>query len=46
MKCFVEKYATVHRYETAKIRNISKLFAHLLFTNAIDWRILKCITLT
>lgn len=46
MKCFVDKYATIHRYETAKIRNISKLFAHLFFTNAIDWRILKCITLT
>lgn len=46
MKCFVDKYATIHRYETAKIRNLSKFFAHLFFTNAIDWRILKCITLT
>jgi pre-mRNA-splicing factor CWC22 len=46
MKCFVDKYVTMHRYDTSKIRNCSKLFAHLLYTNAIDWRILKCITLT
>lgn len=46
MKCFVNKYTTMHQYETAKIRNIAKFFAHLLFTNAIDWRILKCIVLT
>jgi pre-mRNA-splicing factor CWC22 len=46
MKCFVDKYVTMHRYDTSKIRNIAKLFAHLLYSNAIDWRILKCITLT
>lgn len=46
MKVFMDSYATIHRYETAKIRNASKFFAHLFYTDAIDWRVLKCITLT
>jgi pre-mRNA-splicing factor CWC22 len=45
MKCFVDKYSTMHRYDTSKIRNIAKLFSHLLYSHAIDWRILKCIKL-
>lgn len=46
MKCFVETYTLIHRHETNKIRNSSKLFAHILYTDAIDWRILNCIELT
>lgn len=46
MKCFVELYSSIHRYETAKIRNSAKFFAHLFYTDSIDWRILACITLT
>ena len=46
MKCFVDKYATMHRYDTSKIRNVAKFFSHLLYSLAIDWRIIKCITLT
>jgi pre-mRNA-splicing factor CWC22 len=46
MKTFVETYAVIHRYDTNKIRNAAKFFAHLLYTEAIDWRILKCIVLT
>jgi len=32
MKCFVDKYATMHRFDTSKIRNVAKFFAHLLFS--------------
>jgi len=46
MKCFVETYTYIHRHDTGKIRNAAKFFAHLLYTDAIDWRILNCITLT
>ena len=44
--CFAKHYETIHRLETNKLRNLAKLFAHLLFTNAIDWGVLKCINLT
>jgi len=46
MKSFVETYALIHRHETNKIRNTSKFFAHLLYTEVIDWRILSCINLS
>jgi pre-mRNA-splicing factor CWC22 len=46
MKGFVNSFAYVHRLETGRIRNCAKLFAHLFFTDAIDWRVLNCITLT
>jgi pre-mRNA-splicing factor CWC22 len=34
---FYEKYITVHRLETNKIRNIARLFAHLLANDAVRW---------
>lgn len=46
MKCFVELYSSIHRFETAKIRNSAKFYAHLFYTDSIDWRIFACITLT
>lgn len=46
LKCFVEKYTKIHRYQTSQLRNIAKLFAHLLFTDTIDWKVLSCIQLT
>lgn len=46
MKAFIHSYTYIHRLETNKIRNCAKLFAHLFFTESIDWRVLKCITLT
>lgn len=46
LKCFVEKYTKIHRYQTNQLRNIAKLFAHLLFTDTIDWKVLSCIQLT
>ena len=38
---FIQKYATAHRLEVNKIRNCAKLFAHLLYTNAVDWACLS-----
>lgn len=38
-------YEAVHRFETNKIRNIAKFFAHLLTTESIDWTCLNCIKL-
>jgi len=36
----------VHRLEQAKLRNLACFFAHLLYTNALDWSVLNCILLT
>lgn len=36
-EAFNSTYATVHRLETGKIRNVARLFAHLLFTDAVPW---------
>lgn len=43
---FIENYTVIHRLQTNKIRNVSKLFAHLLLTEALDWHVLRCVTLT
>ena len=43
--CFKEQYATIHRLETNKLRNMAKFFAHLLFTDALPWTCLECIRL-
>lgn len=40
------QYATIHRYETNRLRNIAKLFAHLLASDAFDWTVLAYIRLT
>ena len=44
--CFVEQYTTVHRLETNKLRNVAKLFAHLLATDGLPWAVLGVIRLT
>jgi pre-mRNA-splicing factor CWC22 len=38
-------YDTIHRFETNKLRNVAKLFAHLLITDAISWNVLSHIKL-
>lgn len=43
---FQEQFVTVHRLETNKLRNIGKLFAHLLLTDAISWSIMSQIRIT
>ncbi|ESP01900.1 hypothetical protein LOTGIDRAFT_138828, partial [Lottia gigantea] len=42
---FKEQYETIHRLETGKLRNCSKFFAHLLYTDAISWGVMCCISL-
>ena len=44
-KIFEDSYNTCHRFEIGKLRNVSKLFAHLLFTDAISWEVLAVIHL-
>lgn len=43
---FRDSYATVHRFEVTKLRNLSRLCAHLLHTDAISWMVLSDIKLT
>eukprot|EP00357_Protocruzia_adherens_P001393 CAMPEP_0115004928 /NCGR_PEP_ID=MMETSP0216-20121206/19549_1 /TAXON_ID=223996 /ORGANISM="Protocruzia adherens, Strain Boccale" /LENGTH=935 /DNA_ID=CAMNT_0002371119 /DNA_START=97 /DNA_END=2905 /DNA_ORIENTATION=- len=45
-KLFVKHYLKIHRYETNRIRNIAKLYGHLLYSDAIDWTVLQCVRLT
>lgn len=42
---FKSCYDTIHRFETCKLRNVAKLFSHLLFTDAIPWTVLEHIKL-
>lgn len=44
-KIFKDTYVTTHRLDTNKLRNVSKFFAHLLFTDAISWEVLEIIKL-
>jgi pre-mRNA-splicing factor CWC22 len=43
---FVEQYSTSHRLDTTKLRNVAKFFAHLLFSDALPWTVLKHVRLT
>ncbi|KAI9494632.1 MIF4G-domain-containing protein [Zychaea mexicana] len=43
---FNETYETVHRYETNRLRNIAKLFAHLFFTDSLAWTCFSIVRLT
>ncbi|QDZ23687.1 pre-mRNA-splicing factor Cwc22 [Chloropicon primus] len=48
--CFAEafhkQYKTIHRLETNKLRNVAKLFAHLLETDGLPWSVLTAIKIT
>merc|ERR550537_749797 len=46
MESFSVQFATVHRLETNKLRNIGKFFTHLLMTDAISWSIMSMIRIT
>lgn len=41
-----DTYHAIHRFEITKLRNMSKLIAHLLATDAISWDVLSEIRLT
>ena len=40
---FAQYYATVHRLETNKLRNVAKMFGHLLHTDSMAWTCLEYI---
>ncbi|KAM7183718.1 Pre-mRNA-splicing factor [Rhypophila sp. PSN 637] len=42
---FVQYYETIHRYPTAKLRNIARFFGHLLSSQSIGWHVLSTIHL-
>ena len=41
----LQYYSTIHRYETNRLRNIARLFGHLLSSDAIAWYVLSIIHL-
>lgn len=43
---FKETYESVHRFDTNKLRNVAKMFAHLLFSDAINWKVFSPVRLT
>jgi pre-mRNA-splicing factor CWC22 len=43
---FENKYQTIHRYETNKLRNMAKFYAHMLYTLCIDWHVFSVIRIT
>ena len=43
---FAKQYATVHRLETNKLRNVARFFAHLLASDALPWSVLAYVQLT
>ena len=45
-EAFERQYSTVYRLETNKLRNAAKFYAHLMYTETIDWSILACIIVT
>jgi len=42
---FTEQYETIHRLGTNKLRNVAKLFAHLLHTDSLPWSCISSIHL-
>mmetsp|Transcript_32058 Transcript_32058/g.69393 ORF Transcript_32058/g.69393 Transcript_32058/m.69393 type:complete len:1099 (+) Transcript_32058:401-3697(+) len=45
LEAFGVQYETIHRLETNKLRNVAKLFAHLLHTDSMPWSCLSGIHL-
>lgn len=45
-ECFALQYGMIHRLETNKVRNVAKLYAHLLGTDAISWAVLEHVSMT
>jgi pre-mRNA-splicing factor CWC22 len=45
-ECFGKQYAVIHRLETNKLRNVAKLYAHMLAAGALSWAVLGCVRLT
>jgi pre-mRNA-splicing factor CWC22 len=45
-KAFEETYKTIHRFETNRLRNIAKLFAHCLSSDALTWEVFALVRIT
>ncbi|EFC44653.1 predicted protein, partial [Naegleria gruberi] len=45
-ECFQLQYQILHRYETSRLRNIAKLFSHLLVSDSISWSIFSAVKIT
>jgi pre-mRNA-splicing factor CWC22 len=45
LTAFKAQYTTIHRLETNKLRNVAKLFAHLLHTDSMPWSCLSIVHL-
>ena len=43
---FHETYFNIHTFETNKIRNCAKFYAHLLYQDSIGWTVMHDIKLT
>lgn len=43
---FQEQYETIHRLETNKLRNVARMFAHLLYTDSVPWSVLECVRMS
>ena len=46
IKAFINHYNNIFKQEANKIRNIAKLFGHLFYNNAIDWKVFQIVRLT
>ncbi|KAJ3188165.1 pre-mRNA-splicing factor cwc22 [Gaertneriomyces sp. JEL0708] len=45
-QAFEETYKTIHRFETNRLRNVAKFFAHLLTHDALTWQVFALVRLT
>lgn len=45
MDAFSRQYSTIHRLETNKLRNVAKLFAHILHTDSMPWSVFSVVHL-
>jgi pre-mRNA-splicing factor CWC22 len=45
-QAFEETFQTVHRFESNRLRNIAKFFAHVLASDALTWEVFGLIRLT
>jgi len=43
---FIKQYETIHRLEVNKLRNAAKFYAHLLYTDSIDWSCMATVKIT
>lgn len=42
-EAFTNYFNTIHRYETNRLRNIARLFGHLVANDAISWLVFQCV---